>query len=101
MLDKKILGASLLWCYQKILSNCLYCKRVNLRPKVQIMANLPKEHLFIYGKPFASTGEDYFGPFLVKYSKTTRRNPALTQRYDAIYTGLKSSPSITHWRLID
>ena len=48
------------------------------------MANLPKEHLFIYGKPFASTAEDYFGPFLVKYSKTTRRNQALTQRYDVI-----------------
>ena len=30
---------------RKILSNCFYCKRVNLRPKAQIMANLPQEHL--------------------------------------------------------
>ena len=41
---------------RKILSNCLYCKRVNLRPKAQIMANLPKDRLLVYGKPFASTG---------------------------------------------
>ena len=37
---------------RKILANCFYCKRVNLRPKSQIMANLPKVHLLIYGKPF-------------------------------------------------
>ena len=42
----------------KILSNCLYCKRVNLRPKAQIMANLPKDRLLVYDKPFASTGVD-------------------------------------------
>ena len=73
---------------RKILSNCLYCKRVNLRPKTQIMANLPKERLLIYDKPFASTGVDYFGPSLVKHSNTTRQNQALTKRYGVIYTSL-------------
>ena len=65
---------------RKILSNCLYCKRVNLRPKTQIMANLAKERLLVYDKPFVSTAVDYFGPFLVKHSKTTRRNQAFTKR---------------------
>ena len=73
---------------RKIISNCLCCKRVNLRPKAQIMANLPKERLLIYGKPFASTGVDYFGPFLIKHSRTTRRNQALTKRYGVVYTCL-------------
>ena len=44
------------------------------------MANLPKKRLLIYNKPFASTGVDYFGPFLVKHSKTTRRNQVLIER---------------------
>ena len=73
---------------RKILSNCFYCKRVNLRRKAQIMANLPKQRLLIYDKTFAATGADYFGPFLVKHSKTTRRNQALTKRYGVIYACL-------------
>ena len=52
------------------------------------MANLPKKHLLIYDKTIAATGVDYFGPFLVKHSKTTRRNQALTKRYGVIYTCL-------------
>ena len=55
---------------RKILANCFYCKRVNLRPKSQIMANLPKVRLLIYGKPFASTGVNYLGLFLVKHSNS-------------------------------
>ena len=49
------------------------------------MANLPKKRLLVYDKPFASTGVDYFGPFLVKHSKTTRRNQVLIERYGVIY----------------
>ena len=52
------------------------------------MANVPKERLLIYDKPFASTGAHYFGPFLVKHSKTTRRNQALTKLYGVTYTCL-------------
>ena len=52
------------------------------------MANLPKQRLLIYDKTFAATGADYFGPFLVKHSKTTRRNQALTKRYGVIYACL-------------
>ena len=48
---------------RNILLNCLYRKRVNLRPKTQIMANLSQERLLIYDKPFASTGLDCFRPF--------------------------------------
>ena len=65
---------------RKIISNCLYCKRVNLRPKAQIISNLAKWRLLIYDKPSASAGVDYFGPFLVKHSKATRRNQTLTKR---------------------
>ena len=52
------------------------------------MANLPKERSLVYDKPFASTGVDYFGPFLVKHSKTARRNQALTKQYGVIYNCL-------------
>ena len=52
------------------------------------MENIPEKSLLIYDKPFASTGADYFGPFLVKHSKTTSQNQALTKRYGVIYTCL-------------
>ena len=52
------------------------------------MANLPKERSLVHDKPFASTGVDYFGPFLVKHSKTARRNKALTKQYGVIYNCL-------------
>ena len=43
------------------------------------MAHLPEERLLIYDKPFVSTGADYFGPFLVKHFKTTRRKQVFTK----------------------
>ena len=66
----------------------VFSVRVNPRPKAQMMANLHKERSLIYDKPFASTRVDYFGPFLVKHSKTSIRNQALTKRYGVIYTCL-------------
>ena len=52
------------------------------------MGEIPEERLSISEKPFSSTGIDYFGPFLVKYAKHTRRNSALNKRYGVIYTCL-------------
>ena len=40
---------------RNILSNCFHCKRVNLTPKVQVMANIPQGSLLIYDYLFAST----------------------------------------------
>ena len=38
-------------------------------------------------KPFASTGVDYFGQFLLKHL-TTRQNQGFTTRYSVIYSSL-------------
>ena len=44
------------------------------------MASLPKKRLDIYDKPFASTGVDYFEPFLVKHSKRPNKASNFSNR---------------------
>ena len=43
------------------------------------MAHLPEERLLIFDKPFVSTGADFFGQFLLKHLKTTRRKQVFTK----------------------
>ena len=62
---------------KNILSDCIYYRRQFVKPSAPCMGNLPKERLCDKGKPFFSTGIDYFDPIKVKATKYTRQNPAL------------------------
>ena len=43
------------------------------------MGDLSKERVQSEGKPFRNTGVDYFGPYLVKWSKKARSTTGLTK----------------------
>ena len=64
----------------KVIKQCLSCKRRTARPKTQIMADLPPARLKMFESPFAHTGVDYFGPFVVKQRRSD------VKRYGCIFT---------------
>ena len=59
---------------RKILDDCFYWKKEQIKPHVPLMSNLPQDRLNINEKPFQNTGTDFFGPILVKLSKKTSTN---------------------------
>ena len=71
---------------RKIVTDCLYCRKVLATPSPPFMANIPEERLQHNHKPFTNTGTDYFGPFYVKLSKALRSNVAKLRRYGVIFT---------------
>jgi len=65
---------------RNVLGKCLFCRRRNARPGVQMMADLPKERLTPNKPPFYFTGVDYFGSFLVRQGRSD------VKRYGCIFT---------------
>lgn len=53
----------------KIIHNCVVCRRNNWRPTQQRQASLPADRVAPGKAPFATTGMDCFGPFLVKQGR--------------------------------
>lgn len=51
--------------YNKVKSNCQFCKNRTAKPLAPIMADLPKTRLQPFCRPFSFVGVDYFGPMLV------------------------------------
>lgn len=66
---------------RQITRKCVKCFRVNPTNTTQLMGNLPASRV-VPSPPFAVTGVDYAGPFLVKQG--TRR-PALVKSYVAVF----------------
>ena len=50
------------------------------------MADLSTERLSTKQQPFTYTGDNYFGPVYVRFSKKPRSNQANTKRYGVIFT---------------
>lgn len=67
---------------RSVISACQFCRRWFSLPCNQIMAPLPLDRTNVSSKPFALTGVDYFGPFLVKRGRTTEK------RYGCLFTCL-------------
>jgi len=65
---------------RKVLGQCLFCRRKNARPGVQMMADLQKERLTPNKPAFCFTGFDYFGPFIVRQGRSD------VERYGSIFT---------------
>ena len=53
----------------KILKTCIVCRRNNWKMIYQRQAPLPKDRVTPGTKPFASTGVDCFGPFLIRQGR--------------------------------
>lgn len=67
---------------RKILSQCVQCRRLSVKPSVQKMANLPPDRLTPDSPPFTNVGIDYFGPLEVKCGRNT------VKRYGVLFTCL-------------
>ena len=63
-----------------VIKDCLFCTRRSARPGAQIMADLPPARLQMHEAPFAHTGVDYFGPFVIKQRRSE------IKRYGCIMT---------------
>ena len=75
---------------RKVLLNCSYCKRQKILPTPPLMSDLPAERVLVPTSPFIHTRIDYFGPLLVKFSRKTRSNQAISKQHGAIFTCLAS-----------
>nr|XP_024215960.1 uncharacterized protein LOC106692822 [Halyomorpha halys] len=66
---------------------CVHCRIQRAKPIAPIMAPLPRAR-FEEIRPFAQTGVDYAGPFLIKESK--RRNASLGKAYLCLFICMSS-----------
>ena len=69
---------------RSVVSGCVECRRLSCRPAEQVMASLPEARLVHDLPPFAHTGSDCFGPFMVKQGRST------VKRWGAIFTCMAS-----------
>ena len=71
---------------RKVLHDCSYCKKEQIKPHMPLISDLPKDRLDINEKPFHNNVIDFFGPILVKLSKKKQTNQAKAKRYSVIFT---------------
>ena len=69
---------------RKLLRNCVTCRKVNGRPGVQLMSELPVTRIDGDVPPFTHTGLDCFGPFAVSLGRKSYK------RYGVIFTCMSS-----------
>ena len=69
---------------KRVLSNCVKCRKHHGQPMQQLMGDLPKERVAASQPPFTFVGVDYFGPFNVKYRRST------VKRYGCLFTCLST-----------
>ena len=69
-----------------VITSCLYCKRLRVQPKPQLMSDLPDARVSAFNPPFTHTGVDYFGPIIIKQGRKTRTNPGTQKRYGVLFT---------------
>ena len=65
---------------KRVIKSCLKCTKSNAKCEQQLMADLPDARLQIFEPPFAHSGVDYFGPYLVKQGRST------IKRYGCVFT---------------
>ena len=57
---------------QKIVKDCVTCRKLRQYPYTTLMADLPPERLKVFSPPFSVTGVDLFGPFQLKYGRNKK-----------------------------
>ena len=58
---------------RSVTSACKPCRRLNPRPMVQFMADLPTDRVCAEEPPFTHVGTDCFGPFVVRKGRTDHK----------------------------
>ena len=71
---------------RRVLRECHWCRRENVKMQKQLMASLPEERLTA-GKPFQYIALDFFGPFSMKDLAKGRRT---LKCWGVVYTCLAS-----------
>ena len=66
----------------RVLKNCVTCRRTNWRHTRQRQADLPEDRLLPRNRPFTYTGVDCFGPILIKQGR------ARPKRWGCLFTCL-------------
>ena len=74
---------------RKMLSSCVYCRKIRGRPLTQVMGELPPDRLH-RTPPFYRSGVDVFGPYLVHDGRKTRGRPGSKKTWVLIFTCLYS-----------
>ena len=54
---------------QKMVKDCVTCRRLRQSPHSTLMADLSSDRLKLFALPFTVTGVDLFGPFYLKYGR--------------------------------
>ena len=57
---------------QKIVKDCVTCRKLRQYPYTTLMADLPPERLKVFSPPFSVTRVDLFGPFQLKYGRNKK-----------------------------
>ena len=73
----------------RFLKECVTCQRLRGPFLNQLMSDLPPDRLE-RTPPFMNTGMDVFGPYMVKYGTTTRRNTGTRKMWAIVFTCLVS-----------
>ena len=69
---------------RKVIKDCLICRKLHAKPGQQYMSDLPPLRLQGDLCPFANTGVDYFGPFIVIHGRRSEK------RWGVIFTCMVS-----------
>ena len=64
---------------------CVFCKKMEHKLELQLMADLPKQRLALQTPPFYYTSFDYFGPYAVKVGRNKTG-----KHYGVIFTCLNT-----------
>ena len=70
---------------KRVLTKCIYCKKMKTRPKPQLMGEFPKERVVVYQPPFTHTGIDYFRLLPIKQYKKTYSASNTIKRYGLLF----------------
>lgn len=70
---------------KKIKFRCVFCREMDGKTQLQIMADLPPVRLQTFSPPFYNTALDYFGPIRVRFSRNKT-----TKVYGVLFTCLST-----------
>ena len=73
VVNLKYVVLNLRWLLRNIENTCIACRKRKAQTETHIMANLPIERLGYKQPPFANTGVDHFGLFLVPIRRITEK----------------------------